>query len=642
MKTLACLLLGFIFSDLSYSQSKYQIGTSNVSLEPDSSIFSLALAGYGFPREGRFSITWNYLDSAENISALTGYKEKLYAVSGSGNLLEGIVTPQAVLWKIIGKSEGATALSIANNTIYAIKNGELWGSAFSCNKISFKKISRDKSFTALTSLHNKLYAAVNNDDLLEGSIINNKISWEKIGSAPHIVSMASFDNKIYALNSGDTLWSAIPRKKKFLWIEIGRNNSVTFTIDLKQIAVTGNRLYGISADRKIYKAAQNTNNDLSARAIAIKKKNKTVVLVGLDLTGFNLTLIDEIKQVIYKKRGISPSAILINASHTHFAPVTQAWTTWGEFYHVPDSNYLNRNVKKAVIRCIENALDNMVASTIYFGRGTTNIGRNRRGTATRIKPYDPTLDVLKIESENKRRNAILFMTGCHPVFKNAGKDSYTLSANYPGIAKSIIEKKTNSAHAIFIEGCAGDVDPQSDNHIKTGEDLSADVLNVLNKEMTKLDGDISYAFDKMLIPVRPWSIDSIINFRKINAAIPGDLQAEKNVRWCDLMLGKYKRNAVDTTLSLYIQTINIGDWKLVGLSREAVNEYGPAIRNIWPDKIVSVAGYCNDVSSYLPINWHIQEQTYEGLNSFLWYGQPGIPPANVLDIIIDKIRSFNR
>lgn len=99
---------------------------------------------------------------------------------------------------------------------------------------------------------------------------------------------------------------------------------------------------------------------------------------------------------------------------------------------------------------------------------------------------------------------------------------------------------------------------------------------------------------------------------------------------------------IPNTLPLYVQTINIGDWKFVGLSREVVNEYGPAIRKIWPEKSVTVAGYCNDVSSYLPINWHIQEKLYEGNNSFFWYGQSGIPPLNVLDIITERIRTLNK
>jgi hypothetical protein len=155
-------------------------------------------------------------------------------------------------------------------------------------------------------------------------------------------------------------------------------------------------------------------------------------------------------------------------------------------------------------------------------------------------------------------------------------------------------------------------------------------------------GAISFAMDRIDVPVTPWSKDSVLAFKTINEALPGNLVAEKNVRWANLMLSRYEKGTVAKTLPVYVQTINIGNWKLVGLSREVVNEYGPAIRQLFPDKMVSVAGYSNDVASYLPNNWHLAEKQYEGYESFFWYGQPGFPPLNVLQLIVGKIKLFNR
>jgi hypothetical protein len=47
--------------------------------------------------------------------------------------------------------------------------------------------------------------------------------------------------------------------------------------------------------------------------------------------------------------------------------------------------------------------------------------------------------------------------------------------------------------------------------------------------------------------------------------------------------------------------IYFDNWKLVRLRGEAVNEYGSAIRKLYLHKMVSVAGCCNDVSSYFII-----------------------------------------
>ena len=631
------------YQSLAFGQDSYEAGTSSVSLEPDSTVFSLSLAGFGYPREGRFSITWKELDSSGKLSAVVPHKASWYGVNASGNLVKGNSGQSTDSWKQISHAENTTALVVVKNRIYAIRDGAIWFSKLRDKKIKWKKLDDTRVFTALAGLDDKLYAATSAGDLLESSVGGNATSWDRIGPAEQIISMTAYGNKLYALNNKDSVWSAIPRKENFKWMQIGRMNGITVTHNLKHIAVAGNTLYGLGPNGRWYKAAHNTTGSLSARSVAIKKDGKTVVLVGLDLTGINASFSNEVKEVIRQRRGIPEAAILINASHTHFAPVTQAWSTWGEFYHEPDSNYLNNIVKKAVILSIEQALDNLEPANISFGRGSTDIGSNRRQHVSKHKPNDKVLDVLKFEEVSGEAKAILFLTGCHPVFKNAGKEGYTLDANYPGVAKTLVEEKSGTSTAIFIQGCGGDINPVSDNHLKTGEDLSKDVMQVLQKSLTPLDGDISFSLDKILIPVKPWSRDSIINFRAIHAAgKPGDVEAEKNVRWSDMMLKHYENNTLETSLPLYIQTINIGDWKLVGMSREVVNDYAPAIRALWPGKKVSVAGYCNDVASYLPAAWHVRERHYEGLSSFSWYGQHGIPSEDVLDFVIEKIKSFNR
>jgi len=117
--------------------------------------------------------------------------------------------------------------------------------------------------------------------------------------------------------------------------------------------------------------------------------------------------------------------------------------------------------------------------------------------------------------------------------------------------------------------------------------------------------------------------------------------AEKNVRWSDLMLQLQQENRMPASMPVYIQTINIGRWKLVGLSREAVTDYSIGIKKIWPGQLVSVAGYCNDISSYLPVQRHIVEKGYEGFDSFFWYGQPSVFPESVYDDILNKIKQQN-
>ena len=179
--------------------------------------------------------------------------------------------------------------------------------------------------------------------------------------------------------------------------------------------------------------------------------------------------------------------------------------------------------------------------------------------------------------------------------------------------------------------------------------------------MKPVTGDISYSLDTVQIPIKPWSLKEVQEFKAFNLAeveiekkntppytAAGQftltllLEREKNVRWANIMLDHYKKGTMPKTMPVYVQVVNIGPWKLVGLSREVTTEYAQAIRNIWPDKLVTVAGYCNDVPSYLPRDWHIHARTYEGYDSFFWYGQPAIPPVNVREIVLNGIKKLNR
>lgn len=636
--------LALIFSmSQVFSQDGYLTGTATVHIDPDTNaVYSAALAGYGVPRDGRFSLTWQPVQSLPDVTALTASNGQLFAATSRGDWMVGTPSADTVQWEVAGKATGIKALTAMNGKFYAVNSShEILEGALRAKGITWKKKGSPGLVTALTFLHGKLYASVG-DALLEGTVGRKKITWKHHAAAPPFVCMTSNGREVYGVNSGDSMWTAEPGKPGLTWRQIGRKNDITYTISVRQLAVWRHALYAVDSENKLHKGRHKTMNDLTARALAIRKNGQTAVVVGIDVCGFNASLGMAVKEAIFKSRNIPPSAILLNASHTHFAPVTQTWITWCDFYHFPDSNYLNNVVKKGIIKAIETAVDKLSPSNLYFARGTTQIGYNRRPGVHPDNPYDNVVDVLKITDAQDKLKTVLFLTGCHPVFKNAGEESFTLSANYPSVARKAIEQATGAEGAIFIQGCGGDINPRSSDHRQTGSELAADVQQALNAGLQKIDGGISFFFDTLNIPVKPWSTDSIQRFRKANEGKTGDVEAEKNVRWANLMLERYKNNAVAQVLPEYIQTINIGNWKLVGISREAVTEYGKGIRGIWPEQKVSVAGYCNDVPSYLPVGWHIRAGVYEGYGSFLWYGQPGIPPLDVYDRIISFIKQQNR
>ena len=101
-----------------------------------------------------------------------------------------------------------------------------------------------------------------------------------------------------------------------------------------------------------------------------------------------------VKQEIWQKYHLPSSAVFINSSHTHFAPVSQNWLTWQEANQRPDSIYLYSIVRNGILTAVDNALNNMAPAELYFGRGTTDIGYNR-SLKDHPELYDSDVDVIK-------------------------------------------------------------------------------------------------------------------------------------------------------------------------------------------------------------------------------------------------------
>ena len=97
------ILLLIILPYLSYSQSTYLVGTAQESIEPDPSLISLHMAGYGLPREGRFTLQWINRGRVPVAIALGASNEKLYIVS-NGDLFSMNSSENISTWEKAGKA----------------------------------------------------------------------------------------------------------------------------------------------------------------------------------------------------------------------------------------------------------------------------------------------------------------------------------------------------------------------------------------------------------------------------------------------------------------------------------------------------------------------------------------------------------
>lgn len=642
MKQLRLLACACLLSLQAFGQQTYMAGLDRQSLQPENESFTLALAGYGAPREGRFTLNWEKKDQLPAGLLLTAMGDQVYALNEKGALQQAPAGSFPLHWKPAGKAPQARSLSGEGNTLFLLDaagniltrkgQGRPWRRAGTAPDLKQIVVSG-----------NTLYGLSQDGSIRKTALKSRKWQWQLLGRRRGAKNFVVHRQALYATTGSDTLWQLNTRQPAAGWLKAGYNNGFIQKVKPQALLVHDNKLYAADAQGVLYEAVKNEGkpaDKLFATALAISRNKQAVLLLCVDLCGFDESLVREIKQELYRRKGIPPAAVLINASHTHFAPVTQAWTTWQPHNRLPDSTYLNQVVKPALLRAAENALEQMAPAAICFGRGKTAIGRNRSNGGLET-PYDDAVDVLKVESLDGKKNYVMVLAGCHPVFGTAGLQNYTISSNYPGYMRQELEQKDAHTTALFMQGCAGDINPRDSQPEVTGSKLAADARQVLGQEMQLLQGKLSFFMDTLQAPAAPWPREKIVQFRQDNLREPGNVDMEKNVQWAGLMLRHYDQGTMPRHMPVYIQTINIGDWKLVGLSREVVTEYSTGIKNLWPGKLVSVAGYCNDVPSYLPAERHIRTSTYEGYNSALWYGQPSVFPDNIYELLLNRISQKN-
>ncbi len=623
-----------------FARPAFRAGYGSVPIDASDSFFSYALQGYGHPAEGRYSLEW---------------------------IADGRVEVNEPL-SFFGTGDSLFALDIGGD-LYELAGG-VWTKRFSTNNVSLLAGAVPESYKLICASRNNLYG-VSLDNSLSTSGLNH-FDRTACGKVPDAVAMAAsedglyiisssghlcfipfsgqsdpvdkghlpfvarsaawYDGRLYCLSSDQHLWVCEPLSGND-WQVAGYLNGETWKDAVRLIAVSCGRLYGIGFDGTLYRAACRSRGDLFARTLAVSDGRTTAALVSLDLGAIDYRLVKAIKAELNSAYGLDPSAVLISVTHTHFAPAAMDWEMFpgGQ----SDPRYL-AFLKKAVVKSVGDALESMAPADAGFSRTSAALGFNR-GLKGADAITDPIVDVVNFRVAGGRR-LVFFEAACHPVFPNSGQNRFTVGANYPGVARELLEKADGDLCPVFFQGCCGDTDPLSKDYNETGRLLAEAVSAALDGKHTAIKGRIKYSLDSLAIPVRPMSLQEVRSFLETNSGRSLDIEAVKNVKWARKMLAAYESGEVKTHQMEYFQIIDIGNWRIVTLSREPVKEYALRIRALWPKKNVTVLGYSNDVSSYLTDDKHIEEGSYESHDSFFWYGEHAPFPKGTLDMIVNKIK----
>ena len=182
--------------------------------------------------------------------------------------------------------------------------------------------------TAIAASGNNLFVCDNKGFLWTTDLSKKSIEWTKDEIVKNVISLAANKGKLYALTSEDVIYRCELSARDKKWLKIAYKNNETIREDIKQITFLNDRIFGISRENFLFSGEHRSEGNLTARALAVQSGEQTVIIVNVDVCGLTDSFTGPLKKEIYQKHHLPPSAVFINSSHTHFAPVSQNWLTW--------------------------------------------------------------------------------------------------------------------------------------------------------------------------------------------------------------------------------------------------------------------------------------------------------------------------
>jgi len=389
---------------------------------------------------------------------------------------------------------------------------------------------------------------------------------------------------------------------------------------------------------RVMRLFDNVYCDLRVQAMVLEDETGArAAWLGCDFCIVHHSVVDRIKKEIRAKHGIEPSAVCVNASHTHSAPpLTETEPVVPEHF---DAEYADLVVRQAVA-VVGDAVARLAPARTRYVEDTCKIAYNRRvydaqGRHVRDHcPYppgvtDPSVQVVVAEAvSDGRMLGVMVKFAGHPV----NVVDIGIGSDYPGFMRRFLDERHPGAVAVFLQGCSGDLVARRPNETMTafapasvemaedlGRELADAVDRAIHKPGTPIAGPIEAELCEIQLPLRKLPIEEYEKAANRNDAFSG--------AWGKMYLEMLRRGEKPPETWPYrIQAFRLGGGKapltLVALDGEVFCEYGLNLRRMLQPATTIVLGYSNGVVTYLPTAKAIRDGGYEP-NAFRWWRLPG-------------------
>jgi hypothetical protein len=259
------------------------------------------------------------------------------------------------------------------------------------------------------------------------------------------------------------------------------------------------------------------HDPLHVRAIVLKDDATTAVIVSVEAVAIGEIgrigndYLPTVRQRLREELSIPPENVLINASHCHGTVCT--------------------DVGERTVRAVKEAWQGLVPVRIGTASGHEDrIMENRRlqlkdgrqadvrhayslppdDQVAAVGPVDPEIGVLRLDRIDGGTLAVVYNFACHPIQGVAAGGN---TADITGFASRVIEENLGEdTVALFLQGCAGDINPvwyKDVDHPRDAEPLGnmlgLSALRAIRQTRTENDRRLKLLHEVLELPRADWS-----------------------------------------------------------------------------------------------------------------------------------------
>lgn len=363
--------------------------------------------------------------------------------------------------------------------------------------------------------------------------------------------------------------------------------------------------------------SRGVDNPLTATAVAIEAHDGTsaldhAIFLSCDLVGIRPTVSGALRSRLKDRLpGFDPRKLIMNATHTHTAPVTEEGK-----YDIPDTGVMRPTEYVAFLvdrlaEVVERAWAARKPGAVSWGLGHAVVGHNRRAVYAdgKAKMYGAT-DIPEfrgIEGGEDHGIEMVF-------FYDAAGKPLAAGVNVACPSQEVEGRSTMNAdfwHDVREQvrggpakdllllgwpGACGDISPHR-MYRKAAEDRMLklrgltytqeigrrmarevnDVLALAAKDIRK-DVEFRHRVEDLELPVRKVTVAEVEESRKEIASLREKKDATRRIAWLQSAIDRYEKQGPNDTATVEVHVLRIGDIAIATNPFELFQDYGVQIK----------------------------------------------------------------